>query len=168
MHRSGKDTVKNILLFNILIYLFSSHFRITFYYTCGWLTESSVNFNQGLRAMTRRFCAHWAKSYSAVLQASTTSKLYQISMVCIVKCYQVRSQSLKTATGGPMPEKKRSRDGIKLRPCIKMVSMTFYLFYISYLHPGHNSCNLVLCWKVSQRPSPHQDIFKIHIGTRPT
>ena len=25
MYRSGKDTVKNILLFNILIYLFSSH-----------------------------------------------------------------------------------------------------------------------------------------------
>ena len=42
--------------------------------------------------MTRRFCAHWAKSYSAVLQASTTSKLYQISMGWIVKCYQVRSQ----------------------------------------------------------------------------
>ena len=73
MYRSGKDTVKNILLFNILIYLFSSHFRITVYYTCGWLTKSSVNFNQGLRATTRRFCAHWAKSYSAVLQASTTS-----------------------------------------------------------------------------------------------
>ena len=34
MYRSGKDTVKNILLFNILIYLFSSHFRITFHYTC--------------------------------------------------------------------------------------------------------------------------------------
>ena len=31
------------------------------------LTKSSVNFNQGLMAMTRRFCAHWAKSYSAVL-----------------------------------------------------------------------------------------------------
>ena len=31
------------------------------------LTKSSVNFNQGLRAMTRKFCAHWAKSYSAVL-----------------------------------------------------------------------------------------------------
>ena len=50
------------------------------------LTKSSVNFNQGLRAMTRRFCAHWAKLYSAVLQASTTSKLYQISMAWIVKC----------------------------------------------------------------------------------
>ena len=43
------------------------------------LTKSSVN----LRAMTRRFCAHWAKSYSAVFQASTTSKLYQISMAWI-------------------------------------------------------------------------------------
>ena len=62
------------------------------------LTKSSVNFNQGLRAMTWRFCAHWVKSYSAVLQASTTSKLYQISMAWIVKCYQVRSQSLKTTT----------------------------------------------------------------------
>ena len=39
------------------------------------LTKSSVNFNQGVRAMTRRFCAQWAKSYSAILQASTTSKL---------------------------------------------------------------------------------------------
>ena len=44
------------------------------------LTKSSVNFNEGLRAMTRRFCARWVKSYLAVLQASTTSKLYQISM----------------------------------------------------------------------------------------
>ena len=60
------------------------------------LTKSSVNFNQGLRAMTSRVCGHWAKSYSAVLQASTTSKLYQISMAWIGKCYQVRSQSLKT------------------------------------------------------------------------
>ena len=31
------------------------------------LTKSSGNFNQGLRAMTRRFCTHWAKSYSAIL-----------------------------------------------------------------------------------------------------
>ena len=106
MYRSGKDTVKNILLFNILIYLFSSHFRITVYYTCGWLTKSSVNFNQGLRATTRRFCAHWAKSYSAVLQASTTSKLYEISMAWIVKCYQVRSQSLKTTTAGTHAREK--------------------------------------------------------------
>ena len=128
MHRSGKDTVKNILLFNILIYLFSSRFRITVYYTCGWLTESSVNFNQGLRAMTRRFCAHWAKSYSAVLQASTTSKLYQISMAWIVKCYQVRSQSLKTTTAGTHAREKTQP--WQKRPCIKMVSMTFYLFYI--------------------------------------
>ena len=39
------------------------------------LAKLSVNFNQVLRAMTRRFCAHWAKSYSVILQASTTSKL---------------------------------------------------------------------------------------------
>ena len=32
---------------------------------------------------------HWAKSYSAVLQESTASKLYQISMAWIVKGYQV-------------------------------------------------------------------------------
>ena len=70
------------------------------------LTKSSVNFNQGLRSMTRRFCAHWAKSYSAVLQASTTSKLYQISMAWIVKCYQVRSQSLKTTTAGTHAREK--------------------------------------------------------------
>ena len=62
------------------------------------LTNLSVNFSQGLRAMTRRFCAPWGKSFSAILQASTTSKLYQISMVWIVTCYQVRSQSLKTTT----------------------------------------------------------------------
>ena len=62
------------------------------------LTNLSVNFSQGLRAMTRRFCEPWAKSYSAILQASTTTKLYQISMVWIVTCYQVRSQSLKTTT----------------------------------------------------------------------
>ena len=64
------------------------------------LTKSSVNFNQVLRAMTRRFCAHWAKSYSVILQASTTSKLYQVSMAWIVKCPRVRSQSLKTTTAG--------------------------------------------------------------------
>ena len=27
------------------------------------LTKSSVNFSQGLRVMTKRFCAHWEKSY---------------------------------------------------------------------------------------------------------
>ena len=73
------------------------------------LTKSSVNFNQGLRAMTWRFCAHWAKSYSAVLQASTTSKLYEISMAWIVKCYQVRSQSLKTTTAGTHAREKTQR-----------------------------------------------------------
>ena len=50
---------------------------------------------------------HWAKSsYSAVLQASTTSKLYEISMAWIVKCYQVRSQSLKTTTAGTHAREK--------------------------------------------------------------
>ena len=62
------------------------------------LTKSSVNFNQVLRAMTRRFCAHWAKSYSVILQASTTSKLYQVSMAWIVKCSRVRSQSLSQSS----------------------------------------------------------------------
>jgi len=28
--------------------------------------------------------------------------------------------------------------------------------------------NLILCWKHFQRPSPHQNIFKIHNRTRPT
>ena len=70
------------------------------------LTKSSLNFNQGLRAITRRFCAHWAKSYSAVLQASTTSKLDQNSMAWIAKCYQVRSQSLKTTTAGTHAREK--------------------------------------------------------------
>ena len=81
------------------------HFRITGYYT-SIDKVVTVNFNQGLRAMTRRFCAHWAKSYSAVLQASTTSKLYQISMAWIVKCYKVRSQSLKTTTAGTHAREK--------------------------------------------------------------
>ena len=52
------------------------------------LRKSSVNFNQGLRAMTRRFCAHWATSFSAVLQVSTTSKLYQISAVMVKTMHQ--------------------------------------------------------------------------------
>ena len=92
------------------------------------LPKLSSNFNQGLRVMTRRFCVHLAKSYSAVLQASTTYQLYQISMVWIVKCYQVRSQSLKTTTLGTHAREKMQLWW--LRPRIKMISMTFYLFYI--------------------------------------
>ena len=61
------------------------------------LTNSSVNFNQSLRAMTRRFCVPWAKSYSAV---SKHQQLYQTSMVWMVTSYQVRSHSLKTTTAG--------------------------------------------------------------------
>ena len=45
--------------------------------------------------LTRRLCVHWAKSYSAALKASKTSKLYPISMAWIVKGYRVRRQSLK-------------------------------------------------------------------------
>ena len=77
------------------------------------LPKLSSNFNQGLRVMTRRFCVHLAKSYSAVLQASTTYQLYQISMVWIVKCYQVRSQSLKTTTLGTHAREKNAAVMVK-------------------------------------------------------
>ena len=80
------------------------HFRITVYYTN--IDKVVSELFEGLRAMTRRFCAHWAKSYSAILQASRTSKLYQISMAWIVKCYQLRSQSLKTTTAGTHAKEK--------------------------------------------------------------
>ena len=46
------------------------------------LTKSSVNFNQVLRAMTRRFCAHWAKivfSYSpSINNIQTISSFYGV------------------------------------------------------------------------------------------
>ena len=44
--------------------------------------------------------------HSTVVQASTTSKLYQVSMAWIAKCYQVRSQSLKTTTAGTYATEK--------------------------------------------------------------
>ena len=85
MYRSDKDTVKNILLFNIilmrhLLQRTTAHNRrqktpFVSQFIKRVLTKSSVNFNQGLRAMTRRFCAHWAKSYSAVLQSSEAAWL---------------------------------------------------------------------------------------------
>ena len=37
MYRSGKDTGKNILSFNILIYLFLSRNSPNLYYFTGWL-----------------------------------------------------------------------------------------------------------------------------------
>ena len=45
------------------------------------LTKSSVNFNQGLRAMTRRFCAHRAKSLShspSINNIQTVSNFYGV------------------------------------------------------------------------------------------
>ena len=71
------------------------HFRITVYYIS--IDKVVSELQSMFEGNQSRFCAHWAKSYSAVLQASSTSKLYQISMAWIGKCYQVRSQSLKTA-----------------------------------------------------------------------
>ena len=63
------------------------HLRITVYYT---------SIDKVVRA----------KSYSVILQASTTSKLYQVSMAWIVKCSRVRSQSLKTTTAGTHAREK--------------------------------------------------------------
>ena len=108
MYHLGKDTVRWDTCCSERQFTYNRRQKTTFVsqFITHVLTKSSVNFNQGLRAMTRRFCAHWAKSYSAVLQASTTSKLYQISMAWIVKCYQVRSQSLKTTTAGTHAREK--------------------------------------------------------------
>ena len=86
------------------------HFRLTVYFTSIDKVVSELQ-SRPLRAMTRRFCAHWEKSYSTVLQATITSKMYQIFTAWIVKCYQVRSQSLKTTTTGTHASEKRSRDG---------------------------------------------------------
>ncbi|PFX33086.1 hypothetical protein AWC38_SpisGene2011 [Stylophora pistillata] len=58
------------------------HFRITVYYTS--IDKVVSELQSSLMAMTRRFCADWAKLYSAILQASTQSKLYQISMTWIM------------------------------------------------------------------------------------
>ena len=79
------------------------HFRVTVYYTEG---------NQGLRSITRKFCAHWEKLYSTVLQATTTSKLYQIFMAWNSEMPSSEKSIFENYDcGGPIPAIKRSCDG---------------------------------------------------------
>ena len=79
--------------------LTKDYFRITVYYT---------SIDKVVSELQSRFEGNDQEVlvYSAILQASTASKLYQISMAWIVKCYQVRSQSLKTTTAGTHAREK--------------------------------------------------------------
>ena len=84
------------------------HFSITVYYTSidKVVSELQSRFEGNDQEV---LCALgeivFSRCYS-LSEASTTSKLDQISMTWIVKCYQVRSQSLKTTTAGTHARKE--------------------------------------------------------------
>ena len=73
------------------------------------LTKSSVNFNQGLGAMTRRFCAHWGEI------------VFSRSLACVAGGFGGRESRAKTsgAAAGEMGreprQSRRSRVNERLR-----------------------------------------------------